>query len=161
MDILERFLQNNNLQDSDDIDALLELADLTRQLVGEKRYDSIARVINFTIDKGYYEALTWVMDILQEELEKDDCVLENFNCSLGRKITNYDEFVQTMQVDFNPYKNEMEKVYDTNGEVESFFNIIIYRTRFDNIYLVSSENFDTRDNDYIQYRLSFIKDIIK
>ncbi|MBR4035145.1 MAG: hypothetical protein IKJ05_00250 [Oscillospiraceae bacterium] len=161
MDILERFLQNNNLRDSDDMDALLELADLTRQLVKEKRYDVIARVINFAIDKGYYEALTWVMDILQEELEKDDCALENFSCSLGRKIANYDGFVQTMQVDFNPFKNEMEKVYDTNGEVESFFNIIIYRTRFDNIYLVSSENFDTRDNDYIQYRLSFTQNIIK
>ena len=34
----EKFLQNNNLQDEYDIDALIELASLVRALVSEKQY---------------------------------------------------------------------------------------------------------------------------
>lgn len=69
----------------------------------------------------------------------------------------YDEFVETLQVDFSSISNEIEKVYDENGEVCAFFNVMVYRTAFENIFLVSSENFDNRDNDYIQYRLLFVK----
>ena len=56
MDILENFLQNNNLQDEEDIDSLLDCASLVRELVCEKQYADINRVINYTIEKSYYEA---------------------------------------------------------------------------------------------------------
>lgn len=46
-------------------------------------------------------------------------------------------------------------MYDEHGEVESFFNNFTYRTRYKNICLLTSENFDTRDNDFIQYKLRF------
>ena len=55
-------------------------------------------------------------------------------------------------------KNYIEKVYDKNGEAEAFFNVMIYKTTFENVFLISSENFDNKDNDYIQYKLSFVKD---
>ena len=88
----------------------------------------------------------------EKETEYD---LVGFVCDIGRSIASYDEFVKTLQVDFNSQKQEIEKVYDEHGEVESFFNNFTYRTRYENIYLLTSENFDTRDNDFIQYKLVF------
>ena len=158
MDILNNFLENNNLQDCEDFDALLDCAFVARQLVSERKYDDINRLIMYTVEKAYSEAFSWTVGIIQEELDKEDCVLDDFSCYMGRRIANYDEFVQTLQVDFNSLKNYIEKLYDKNGEVEAFFNVMIYRTCFENVFLVSSENFDNKDNDYIQYRLSFVKD---
>ena len=39
MDILEKWIQENRLQDHEDIDALLEAADMTRQLIQDKNYE--------------------------------------------------------------------------------------------------------------------------
>ena len=36
-----------------------------------------------------------------------------------------------------------------------FFNILTYRTAYPNIFLVTEENFDTKDNDFIRYKLLF------
>ena len=52
MDILEKWMQDNHLQDPDDIDTLLEAADLIRQLIQEKNYEGICTIINFTIKNG-------------------------------------------------------------------------------------------------------------
>ena len=158
MDILENFLQNNNLSDPDNMDSLLECADIVRQLISEKQYDGINTIINYTVDQNYTDGFLWTMTILQEEVEKEGSILEDFLCPMGGRITHYDDFVQNLQVDFNSIKNYIEKVYDDNGEVEAFFNVMIYKTGFENIFLVSSENFDNKDNDYIQYKISFVKD---
>ena len=152
---LEKFLDNNNLQDSDDIDALLELASLVRELVDVGAYENICKVINYTVANEYYEAFSWCMEILQEVFEKDDCCLEHFECDLGKSIPSYDEFIERLEVDFNVLDNGYDTVCDNHGEVESFFNNLLYKTKYEYIYLVSSENFDTKDNDYIQYRLVF------
>ena len=160
MDILQNFLENNNLQDSDDFEALLDCASVVRQLVSDLNHEGITTVINYTIEKGYFEAFSWAVGILQEELANSESELADFFCSLGRRIANYDDFVQNLQVDFNSLKNYIEKVYDKNGEVEAFFNVMVYKTCFDNVFLVSSENFDNKDNDYIQYKLSFVKDAL-
>ncbi len=160
MDVLEKFFQNNNLQDSEDIDSLLEFASLVRQLIVSKRYSDITGMILYTIERNYYEAFSWSMGILQEEFGRAECELENFECMLGKYIPDYNEFMQRLQVDVNAVKNDVETVRDENGEVESFFNIFTYKTGFENIYLVSAENFDTKDNDYIQYKLSFIRQCI-
>lgn len=156
MGMIESWMQNYPLQDPDDIDALLEASDVTRQLIHDKNYEGISAVIIFTIENGLYECLSWVMSLLQEEFEKEtEYDLEGFVCDIGRSIASYDEFVKTLQVDFNSQKQEIEKVYDEHGEVESFFNNFTYRTRYENICLLTSENFDTRDNDFIQYKLRF------
>lgn len=155
--MLEKFLNNNNLQDEQDIDALLELAEIVRQLVADRDYDGINKAVVYTIEQGYYEAFLWTMGILQEEFEKENCCLQDFDCFIGGKINNYDSFMEKLQTEPAAARNDMEKVYDKNGEVESFFNIFVYRTGFENVYLVSAENFDTKDNDFIQYRLSFTK----
>ena len=156
MDMLEQLLQSYPLQDPDNLDALLEAADITRQLIHDKDYTGINSIIIYTIEKGLYECFSWVMALLQEEFEKADGFnLEDFVCELGKSIANYDEFVNRLQVDFNSQRQVFEKVYDEHGEVESFFNNFTYKTRYENIYLLSSENFGTKDNDYIQYKLKF------
>ena len=156
MEMLEQFMSRNNLQDEEDIDSLLEMADLTRELVGGNRYEEINRLIHYTVANGFYEAFSWVMEILQEEFDKQDgCALDDFACQIGKSVPDYDAFAERLQVDFHALKNDIETLPDENEEVKSFFNILTYRTKFKNIYLVTSENFDTRDNDFIQYRLCF------
>lgn len=156
MDMIESWMQNYPLQDPEDMDALLEAADLTRKLINNRNYAGLNTIITYTIEKKLYECFSWVIALLQEEFEKVvEYDLEDFVCDIGRSIASYDEFVERLQVDFNSQKQELEKVYDEHGEVESFFNNFTYRTRYENIYLLTSENFDTRDNDYIQYKLRF------
>ena len=156
MDLLEKWMQENQLQDPDNIDALLETADLTRQLINDRDYEGINKIIIYTVDHDYYECFSWVMDLMQEEFEKTkEYALDDFYCGIGRSIANYDEFAGRLKVDFNVQDHDVEKVYDEHGEAESFFNKSIYTTGYKNIFLVTSENFDTKDNDYIEYRLLF------
>ena len=135
----------------------MELAYVTRQHVFEKSYAALRNIITSAIRSGLYDALLWVMGILQEEFEKEDCAPEDLECPIGRAIPDFNRFMEAMQAESAAPKNDVEKVYDINGEVRSFFNILTYRTGFSSIYLVSAANFDTKDNDYIQYRLSFVR----
>lgn len=155
--MLDDFLKSCNLCDADDIDALLELASFVRRLAEENRVEDICALIRYIVERSYYEAFAWVIGILQEEMEKADGALTGFECAVGRSIPDYDEFIARLNVNLSDCKNGFEKVYDKNGEVESFFNVITYRTGYANIALVSSENFDTKDNDYVQYKLVFTK----
>ena len=137
MGIVQNFLENNNLHNTEDIDALLECASIVRELLSEKLYEQINIIINYTIEKNYSEAFLWTLGIIQEEFAKNDCVLEDFKCFIGERISYFDEFVQNLQVDFISLKNYIEKVYDKNGEVEAFFNVMIYKTTFENAFLIS------------------------
>lgn len=158
MDI-EKWIQNNHLQDPDDIDALLETADLTRQLIHDGDYTGINTMINFTIRNNLFEGFSWIMDLLQEEFEKiEGYELADFICDIGKSIECFDEFAKRLQVDFNVQRNDVEKVYDEHGEVESYYNNLTYKTKYGNIYLITSENFDTRDNDFILYKLLFSRE---
>jgi len=157
LDMLEKFLQNSRLQDPEDMDSLLEFASLMRQLIESKRYPDISRVIRYVVARSYHEAFVWAMELLQEEFERADSEAEDFECPLGRSIPDFNEFVGRLNVDSDASRNDIEKVHDENGEVQSFFNILTYKTGFANIRLVSAENFDTKDNDYIQYKLQFFK----
>ena len=158
MNALDEFYRNNGLNDPDDIDALLEAAELTRQMIADCLDSEISRLINYTIEKGYFEAFSWIMAILQEEFEKPDGTgMKDFSCDLGRSIPHYNDFTQRLQVDFNVIDNDVEKTYDDHGEVQSFFNIFKYKTVYKNIFLVTEENFDLKDNDFIRYKLSFTR----
>ena len=155
-DVIESWMKRYPLEDPDNMDALLEAADLTRQLISDRNYEGINAVIIFTVENGLYECLSWVLSLLQTEFEKEaDYDLEDFVCDIGRSISSYDTFAESLQVDFNSQGQGLEKIYDKYGEVESFFNNFIYRTKYENIYLLTSENFDTRDNDFIEYKLQF------
>lgn len=157
MEMIENFFSNNNLHDPEDVDSLIELAALVRTLIDDNRQEEIKRILQYTIEHSYDEAFIWCIGLLQEALENQECALQGFEFVVGKSIPNYDVFIDRLQVDFHALDNGMETVCDHNGEVESFFNILVYKTGYKNIYLISSENFDTKDNDYVQYKLSFTK----
>ena len=156
MRTLEELLKENNLKDPEDINALLELAEITGQLVCDERYADIELLINYTVTNVYYEAFTWIIAALQEEFDrKENCRLKDFTCFIGRSIADYDEFIRRLGVSLKAVDNDAETIIDHDGEVQSFFNILTYKTAFDNILLVTEENFDTKDNDFIRYKLKF------
>ena len=156
---LEEFLQNNSLHDPDDIDSLLEAAEITRQLISCGLESELCRLIKYTVKNGCFEAFSWIMAILQEEFEQPEGTgMKDFSCELGRSIPHYNEFTRFLQVDFNVIGNDVEKTFDDHGEVRSFFNISKYRTAYNNIFLVTEENFDLEDNDFILYKLEFMRD---
>ena len=156
MDAVDLFIQNNHLADPDDLDALIEAADLTRRLIGEKAYADIGRLIVYTVRGGFFEAFSWIMAILQEEFgAAGNCRLKDFSCGIGRAIPNYNAFIDRLQVDLKALDYDIKAMPDENGEIRSFFNILTYRTMYKNIFFVSAENFDTKDNDFIRYMLLF------
>ena len=156
---LEELTQNNSLHDPDDIDSLLEAAGITRQLISCGLESELCRLINYTVKNGCFEAFSWIMAILQEEFEQPEGTgMKDFSCELGRSIPHYNEFTGFLQVDFDVIDNDVEKAFDNHGEVRSFFNIFKYRTAYKNIFLVTEESFDLEDNDFILYKLDFMRD---
>jgi len=157
MRTLEELLKENNLKDPEDINALLELAEITGQLVCDERYVDIELLINYTVTNDYYEAFTWIIAALQEEFDrKENCRLKDFTCFVGKSIASYDEFIKRLQVDLKAIDNDAETMTDRDGEVQSFFNILTYKTVYENVFLITEENFDTKDNDFIRYKLRFL-----
>ena len=157
-DALEKWIKDNSLRDAEDIDALLEAAEVARQLISLRDCEGIGTMISYTVENSLFEGFSWIMSLLQEEFEKGDgCAFSDFVCDLGRSIKDYDELLSRLEVDLNAQKNDVEFMYDVHGEVDSFFNNVTYRTGYSHIYLVSSENYDAKDNDFVQYRLMFSK----
>ena len=153
---LDELLRENSLKDPEDIDALLELAEITRQMIRDELYSDIELLITHTISNEYYEAFSWIMAALQEEFDKkENCGLKDFSCFIGKSIANYDEFIRRLQVDLRAIDNDAETIMDHDGEVQSFFSILTYKTAYANVFLTTEENFDTKDNDFIRYKLLF------
>lgn len=149
---LEEFLDNEDPAAAEGLDFLLETADLVRSVLSEKRFEDLCLIIAHEVKHGFYEALSWSMDLIQEAYEKDEG-MPPFTCSLGGSLPGFDLFEKTLRVRPDAVKNEIRKITDGNGEVKEFFNICVYPTQYQAVFLVSSENFDTRDNDYIRYSL--------
>lgn len=151
MDNLQVFFATHDLKDPDNLDGLLALADLVRQEL-DCGGTQIEAIIRTCIADGYPEAFSWVLSILQEVYErgtgKPDLI-----CELGGQIPDFDGFTRQLQTEKRAWKNEVESILDEHGEVQSFFNIFTYKTGYNNIYLISAENFDTKDNDFIRYKL--------
>ena len=152
---IEEFLKDKNLTNIEYINDFLELSDYTRNLVFEKEYAKLSKLIKYIQENEFFEALSWIISIIEENCKED------FLCDFGNKINNYDEFVSVLKIEVEPYISTIKKITERYGEVESFFNILIYKTRYNGIFLISMENFDTRDNDFIQYKLVVTKDIQK
>lgn len=153
---VEELLRDNRLAVPDDIDALLELAEVTRQAIRDGRHGDIGLLVDYAVRRGFLEALSWVLAAVQEEFDKaDGCGPGEFTCLIGGSIPDYDGLIARLQVDLRPVGHGVEPVIDPNGEVQSFFNILTYRTAYRSVFLVSEENFDTKDNDFIRYRLKF------
>ena len=114
------------------------------------------RLINYTISNETYEAFSWVMAAIQEEFNKKESYrLKDFTSFLGKSIANYSELISRLQVDLKAIDSDVRTIIGNDGEVQSFFNILIYKTGYQNIFLITEENFDTKDNDFIRYELQF------
>ena len=137
---VEELIHENNLSDPGDLDALLELAEITRRAIRAGRCADIELLINYAIRNDRYEAFSWVMAVLQEEFEKKDRrSLKDFTCLIGGSIVNYDEFIRRLRVDLKAFENDARAVTDRNGEVQSFFHIFTYKTAYRNVFLITEE----------------------
>ena len=147
MEISERIRQGLALDDPDGIDTLLEIAELARTLLAYGQDQELGGLIRYTVARSYYDAFFWVIGILEESAEP------GYACEIGTCIPDYDAFISRLQVDPDAAMNDIVPVRDENGEIQAFFNIITYKTGFRRIELVTEENYDSRDNDYIRYKL--------
>ena len=152
MELFEQIQKDLPLEDPEDMDTLLEFADLVRSALEKRRFEKIGALIRYTVSHGYHEALFWALGIAQEHRERM-AVDSEIVCTLGRLIPDYSGFISRLGVDLNGFSNDVEPIRDENGEIQSFYNIIRYETCFSRIALVTSENFDAKDNDFIEYRL--------
>ena len=139
--------------DPESLEFLLDFSELLREALAEKRFEDAAACIRYTVNHSCHEAFYWAIGTLEETWSQAVDALPDFECVLGKSIPDYNEFISRLQVELNAFENDVEPVRDEHGEIQSFYNIISYRTGFPHIRLVTSENFDTRDNDFIEYRL--------
>ncbi|MBQ1907388.1 MAG: hypothetical protein II173_04370 [Firmicutes bacterium] len=164
MDRLEEFIESSRLKGGEPedggMDVLIEAADITRELLSEGRLSDISALIRCAASGRCYEALSWILDILQEAYEDggsgacgEDGGLPDLVCELGRRVEDFDAFAVALGVDYTPLRDEVEILYDEHGEPHAFFNTCSYRTGWSHVYLVAAENFDAKDFDYILYRL--------
>ena len=147
-------INSTNVQE--DFDFLIDVADISRKCIEEDDREKLTELIQSTVYNGLYEAFSWIIEIIQESYTKaNESHRDDFLCKIGSSIPDYDTFIKKLGADMHVLKNEVEIVPDENGEPQAFFNSLTYRTKYDNVFLVTSENFDTRDNDFIQYYLLF------
>lgn len=149
---LEKFLKSNNL---DEFDSLLELSDIVREFIELENYEQVENIINYSLDNNYYEAFSWIVLILQEEMGKNKNISKEVLCDLGKSINKFDKFIDCLGVEQNSLNLDLKNIYDKNGELNSTVYTSIYKTKIQDVYLITSENFDTKDNDYIEYKLLF------
>lgn len=152
MDLSEQIKKDLPLEDPEDMDTLLEFADLVRSALEKRRFEDFGVLIRYTVSHGYHEALYWALGIAQEHRESMAGGPEIL-CTIGKLIPDYSGFISRLGVNLNAFSNDVEPIRDENGEIQSFYNIIRYETCFSRIALVTSENFDAKDNDFIEYRL--------
>lgn len=161
MQKVSEFLKNKDFSNPDDIDAFLELADYVRELMDEGKYDELGELVKQILEGKYFEAFVWISSILQEKRDNDKNGVKDFTCDLGKSIDDYDAFTTALEIGSEPYATGIKTITDKEGEIKSFYNIAILKTGHPGTYLCTMENFDTRDNDFILYKLLFTDDIDK
>lgn len=162
MEEIEEFLKYKNLSSTEFIDDFLELSDYTRKLIRKKEYKKINKLLKYILSNNYFEAFSWIISLLQEKHSKENNNdIEGLLLDLGGKIYNYNEFINVLGVNTEPYISIIKPITGKYEEIESFYNIVIYKTDNEGVYLTSVENFDNQDNDFIEYKLLFAKCIEK
>ena len=156
MDLLNTLNDTGLTVPEEDMDFMLEVAGTAREFLQKEDTGGICSLVSALVKRGLYESFTWVMEIIREEYSKDESrKMADMTCELGASIPDYDGFITALKADMRVLKNDVRTVPDENGEPQAFFNELTYRTGYPNIFLVTTESFDTRDNDYIRYSLLF------
>lgn len=153
MELMDQIRQDLPVEDPEDMDFLLAYAELVREAIENRSAEEVSVLVRYPVRHSYHEAFYWAAGILEEVCGQPGAYLAGYECALGKHIPDFNGFITRLGVDLNAFENDIRQVFDEQGEVQSFFNIIRYRTAFDHIELITSENFDARDNDYIQYTL--------
>ena len=153
MTVSEYIRKDLPLEDPEELDVLLEFAELVRDALENGRTLELEAFVRYTVSHGYHEALYWILGIMQEYRERMGEGEPAFSCLLGKLIPDYSGFISRLGVDLNAFSNDVEPIREENGEIQSFYNIIRYQTAFSRITLATWENFDAKDNDFIDYRL--------
>ncbi len=156
MDLLMTLNDTSLPVPEEDMDFMLEVAGIARELLQKEDTGGICLLVSALVKRGLYESFTWVMEIIREECAREENLkMADMTCELGASIPDYDGFIAALKADMRVLKNDVRTVPDENGEPQAFFNELTYRTGYPNVFLVTTENFDTRDNDYIRYSLLF------
>ena len=153
MELQDQIRQNLPVADPEDMEFLLEYAELLRMALENGDRDAVSVLLRYALEHSFHEAFYWAAGIMEEVCGQPEVSLAGYECDLGKHIPDFNSFITRLGVDLNAFENDIRQVFDEQGEGQSFFNIIRYRTAFDHIELGTSENFDARDNDYIQYML--------
>ena len=144
---------NLPVEDPEDMDFLLEFAEDLRGFIQNLHLKEAEALVRYTVVNGYAEAVYWALGILEECWSRASGALPAFECVLGRHIPEFDSMISRLEVDLKAAENDVVPIRDENGEIQSFYNILTYQSWFSHIRLVSSEIFDAKDNDFIEYRL--------
>ena len=106
MTLWNRMLQDIPLEEPEELDTLLEFADLVRETLQRGQVQELSELIRYTIRHSHYEAFYWALGILEEVFGSDDSIPE-LRIGLGRSIPDYREFISRLQVDFNAVGNDV------------------------------------------------------
>ena len=110
MDICSYIAGSDPLEEPEDLEVLLEIAEAVRSFSDQGRREDIAGLIRYTIRFGYHEALYWILGILEEG------AIGGFECPIDRTIPDYEEFIRRLGVDLRAFQNDVVQVRDENGE---------------------------------------------
>ena len=96
---LEELLRENNLKDPDDIDALLELAEITGNLISGEQYSNMEILINYTISNEYYDIGTMTAGHQRNE------VIDHGNQRIAKLVYPQDDGIRSGTVVFTSFKS--------------------------------------------------------
>lgn len=142
---------------TEDIEALLVLADEVRNEVESHQLEKVIRKIEKAVQLQKYEAFDWIIGVLEETYAKKS-FYEDICVKLGNQIPDYSAFIENIEAK-EPKSPVIKILSDKNKEVESFDNILVRKTKYPHMYLISIENYDLKDRDSIIYELVMTKHI--
>ena len=103
MKSVEEFCNDNNIVDSKNIEALLALSDYSRELIMLADFEQISKLIKYSLNNNALEAFSWIISVLEETYNINK--IDDFSYEMGRTITNYDNIMKLLDVNYDVYAN--------------------------------------------------------
>jgi len=159
---IEAYLDKEEIksEDPDNLDVLFELTDLLDKIFQQMDFQALEKLSIGIISVQNRSAFEWLINIIEEKFSNLN-EKRNISLRLGKQINGYDTFIEMIGIEKDTEPIEIEIISIPGLHIESFFNINAYKTKFNDMFLVTAENFDSFDVDFIQYRLVFTEDIKK
>lgn len=142
---------------TENLEVLLALAEEVRTKIENHQIEAVTRKVQEVVQLSDYKALDWIIGVIEEAYSKEN-FKEDICVKLGNQIPDYSAFIENIEAK-EPSLPVIKIFSDKNKEVESFDNILIRKTKYPHMYLVSIENYDLKDRDSIIYELVLTKHI--